>query len=192
MRDITFGEKLKQYKRDYYFRNKEKMNLQSKENYEENKEKYNKASKERYELKKEEISKQKKEYYNNNKEEHKEWNLNYIKNNEATVREYKHIWYFENKDECIAKAKVSKSNRRMRIYNNGGRFTKKEWLALCDAVDNKCVCCNSDDKLTVDHIIPISKGGTNYISNIQHLCLLCNLKKGIKIINYIDIVLVDN
>lgn len=34
------------------------------------------------------------------------------------------------------------------------------------------------DELTVDHVIPLSKGGTNHRSNLAILCRPCNSAKG--------------
>jgi len=45
----------------------------------------------------------------------------------------------------------------------------------------KCTNCDSTEKLHFDHIIPVSKGGSNVTDNIQILCQKCNLRKGSKI-----------
>ncbi len=40
------------------------------------------------------------------------------------------------------------------------------------------ICGKSGVELHVDHIIPVAKGGINDLSNLQTLCVLCNLGKG--------------
>ena len=51
----------------------------------------------------------------------------------------------------------------------------------------ECLCCNRRRKLTADHVIPVSKGGTSYISNIQPLCQPCNSSKGTKTTDFREI-----
>jgi len=45
----------------------------------------------------------------------------------------------------------------------------------------KCCGCGSKEKLEYDHIIPVSKGGSNTERNIQLLCEKCNRNKSSKI-----------
>jgi DNA-directed RNA polymerase subunit RPC12/RpoP len=84
--------------------------------------------------------------------------------------------------------KAMKQRMRLAIQkNSGGSFTQEEWEKIKEKYDFRCPSCNNlepDIKLTVDHIIPISKGGMNTIKNIQPLCRSCNSKKKDKIVKF--------
>lgn len=61
-----------------------------------------------------------------------------------------------------------------------GYFTLAEWELLKKQYGYKCPVCNEKEpkiKLTIDHIISLSKGGSNFIENIQPLCGSCNSRK---------------
>lgn len=71
--------------------------------------------------------------------------------------------------------KLNQRRRRHQIY---GKFTRDEWVQVLKWCDYKCLWCNrSYVNLTVDHILPISKGGSNFIDNIAPLCKSCNSRK---------------
>ena len=55
--------------------------------------------------------------------------------------------------------------------------THAEWTALVERLKHRCARCKKKRPLTRDHIIPLSKGGHDGITNIQPLCFPCNRKK---------------
>lgn len=75
--------------------------------------------------------------------------------------------------------------RRARKHANGGDFTPAEWAALCNHFGNVCLSCGSGD-ITIDHVLPLSKGGRNDIANLQPLCKGCNVSKGQRHVDYRD------
>ncbi len=75
--------------------------------------------------------------------------------------------------------------RRTRKTGGGGSFTAAEFKALVRHYGGKCLCCGRTDvKLTADHVVPVAKGGTSNIDNIQPLCVPCNSSKKDKTIDY--------
>jgi 5-methylcytosine-specific restriction endonuclease McrA len=73
---------------------------------------------------------------------------------------------------------------RLRKYGIPAGHTKSEWRALCDAAGGRCMACGKEAKLERDHIIPLSQGGTDDISNLQVLCHSCNSRKWRRTIDY--------
>ncbi len=68
-----------------------------------------------------------------------------------------------------------------------GEHSFREWETLKCQYNWTCPSCHKcepDIKLTLDHIIPLSKGGSNNIENIQPLCKSCNCKKSAKSTKY--------
>jgi hypothetical protein len=68
---------------------------------------------------------------------------------------------------------------RLMVARGKGKHKQWEWKQLCREFGNRCVCCGQKSKkLQKDHILPISYGGSDLISNIQPLCGSCNASKG--------------
>lgn len=70
-----------------------------------------------------------------------------------------------------------KRRHRAKKYGSQERHTETEWQTLLAACGHLCVRCSASGLLTRDHIVPLTKGGSDAITNIQPLCKPCNSKK---------------
>ena len=92
--------------------------------------------------------------------------------------------------------KILEWNRRRNLKKKGvkGKHTLTEWKELKRTHGYRCVDCHISEEelklkwkntnftmLTRDHIIPITKGGTDNINNIIPRCVSCNSRKKDKI-----------
>jgi 5-methylcytosine-specific restriction endonuclease McrA len=69
---------------------------------------------------------------------------------------------------------------RMRAEANGVfRFSKKDVKRL---LSSPCAYCGACGKMSMDHVLPVSKGGRNSIGNLLPACRQCNSEKHAKLL----------
>ena len=88
-------------------------------------------------------------------------------------------WY----KRTIAKRRIYariNSHKRRVLIQTGGNHTEEEIALLRKQQGNKCNACHRSltKRFEIDHIMPVSRGGTNSIENLELLCRRCNRSKG--------------
>jgi len=124
-----------------------------------------------------------KKYRESNREKLNERSVLWTKNHPGVRQEAKKKWRLNNSD----KVRIHQSNRKMRKKAGGGGLLPHDWKNILVRYGYKCLCCGKSGlniELTIDHVIPLIKGGLHLKENIQPLCRTCNLRKGIKTLDY--------
>lgn len=85
------------------------------------------------------------------------------------------------KERNPGKVSQQRYRRRVTLENVECSLTSEQWQAIKIAYRNRCAYCGLRKKLTMDHVIPISKGGEHTASNIVPACQSCNSSKNARL-----------
>jgi len=98
--------------------------------------------------------------------------------NKEHIYKYNRRYATQNPEVKVA----SEAKRRALKLKSGGSYTSQDIKNMLSLQGNKCNACKIDlVKYHVDHVIPLSRGGTNYPDNLQILCVSCNCRKSSKL-----------
>jgi len=103
----------------------------------------------------------------------------YAKNNPARVSAAVRKWVVNNPE----KKRAVNRRARVRRLSAEGNHTIADVRRLFALQGEKCAACrcriyhSGSLKYEVDHVLPLSKGGSDYPNNLQLLCLSCNRRK---------------
>ena len=139
-------------------RNPEKCKAAFRAWYERNREKHNAATVAWQEANREKYNAAMRAWQKANREQYLAWRRAWRESNPERVAAIRHAW-------------------RARTCGAEGMFTADDWATIKDRQQGCCALCGFHRKLTVDHIVPLSRGGSNFASNIQGLCISCNVVK---------------
>ena len=116
----------------------------------------------------------------------KEWNKenrirhseNVKKSRENNVQHYRD-YQRERRRIFSDKYKVFDQNNRIKrkLAKSGQIVTFKEWVTIIEKNKGRCFYCRKKKQLTMDHFMPLSKGGKHVARNIVPACRECNSKK---------------
>lgn len=64
------------------------------------------------------------------------------------------------------------------LHTTSSAEAKRLWRKrIREEWNNECAYCGSKENLTIDHVIPQSKGGTDFTKNVVCCCHSCNQDK---------------
>lgn len=119
-----------------------------------------------------------KRYYDSHKSARLKWHARHYVLNRERIGERNRRWRANNSDKLA----LQEHRRRAREMNAPvNDFTTHQWEELLATFNGHCAyCLRTFDSLEIEHVIPISRNGSNTQSNIVPACRGCNSKKGRK------------
>jgi len=84
----------------------------------------------------------------------------------------------------VLSSRVIRLVENIQIPYQNFRITRPSRSMIYKRDRNKCQYCGATKKLTIDHVIPRSKGGGDTWENMVVACSSCNIKKGDKLLEH--------
>lgn len=131
-----------------------------------------------YEAHPEKMKAHAKAWYHKNREARAKLKAEERRANPELIRQRWRRWAEANPEQVAANWRL----KRARKSGAEGQHTATELKALLVRQKSKCASCATSLKpgYHADHIVPLSKGGSDWITNIQLLCPSCNCRKWAK------------
>ena len=143
----------------------------------ENRERHNESNRKWREANRERAKEYNRKWRESNQEWHKKNSRKWREKNPERAKEYVRKWRKENPEKVVAKGQ----KRRALKANADGTATAEQIKARFQYHENSCYYCGDNESgLHVEHRIPLSRGGSNWPSNLVPACPTCNLSKGTK------------
>ncbi len=176
-------EKHRETARKYVEANKEHIQNLKRSHQQANSERYAEIDRKWKETHREEINSKARERRQEDIEHYREIGRNSYERHAEERRKYSLEYYKLHPEKSVA----ATNRRRALKYASESTHTEEEWQELKAFYNFKCLRCGvqePDIKLTRDHVIPLTQGGSDSIDNVQPLCARCNSKKNNKHIDY--------
>lgn len=146
---------------------------------ERNREQLRKGSNEHYANNREHILAKHRERYAANREHKLAKNRDWYRRNKVKRRAAAKKWEEANKERSNFLHNRKSTKRRTLLDLTVNTLSFEQWNNIKAAYRNRCAYCGKRfQRLTKDHVIPISKGGEHTPENIVPACKSCNSKKG--------------
>ena len=143
----------------------------------------------------------------NNREKDKAGHKRYRVQNKDMIRFRAKKHYQKNKEKILLKNKIYRLKQNQETKNAYGRkynvsekgrlnkilnrimrrtlnkkypLTKEKLAKIMEKTNEKCYYCPNplnENNITIDHLKPVSKGGTNHLNNLVPACRSCNFSK---------------
>jgi 5-methylcytosine-specific restriction endonuclease McrA len=116
-----------------------------------------------------------KAWYAQNKGRHRATMQRWVRENQAAFKEIQKRYLVKNPVHVRRARHMAAVERTL---------TQEQWNGILELFGQRCAYCLAETKLTMDHVIPVSRGGPHIAGNVVPACKSCNSKKGARNLFY--------